>query len=208
MVQRGQPREIPAIESGRQLLVEGREDAQFFRALLRYLQIDDIQVRDYEGTGNLRRYVLAFTGLVDFRQVQSIGIVRDADDSASSALQSIQGSLSNIGLPVPSQPLTPAEGPPRVSIYIMPDNASTGALEKLCLSALADEPAMPCVDEFLQCVNDTVGSSPSDGDKARIHAFLASRQDPELRLGEAAQRGYIPWSHPALTDLGQFLINL
>ena len=208
MVQRGQPREIPAIDSGRQLLVEGRQDVQFFGAFLRYLEIHDTQVRDYEGKDNLLRYLRAFTGLVGFPQVESIGIVRDADDSAQSALQSVLGSLRYAGLPEPADFALPAAGPPRVSIFIMPDNSGNGALEKLCLSALADETAMSCVDEFLQCVNDRTGGGPRDADKARIHAFLASREDPELRLGEAAQRGYIPWNHPAFTDLAQFLRDL
>ena len=208
MVQRGRPREIPAIERGRQLLVEGREDVQFFGAFLRYLEIDAIQVRDYEGKDNLRRYLRAFTGLVGFPQVQSIAIVRDADDNALSALQSVQDSLRNTGLAAPNRFMTPTAGPPRISAFIMPDNSSSGALEKLCLSALADEPAMSCVDEFLQCVNDRAGSGSRDEDKARIHAFLASREDPELRLGEAAQRGYIPWNHSAFTSLVQFLKDL
>ena len=206
MVQRGQPPEIPAITWGRQLLVEGQEEVHFFGAFLRYLEIDDvIQVRNYEGKDSLRRYLRAFTGLVDFPQVQSIGIVRDADDSARSAMQSVQGSLQNAGLAVPNQFITPADGPPRVSIFIMPDNSSNGALEHLCLAALADDPAMPCVEEFLSCVNDRVSSPPQDQSKARIHAFLASREAPELRLGEAAQRGYIPWNHSAFAQLAQFL---
>lgn len=55
MVQWGHPREMPAVHSGRQLFVEGRDEVLFFRALLRHLRIDDIQVRDYEGKDNLRR---------------------------------------------------------------------------------------------------------------------------------------------------------
>ncbi len=208
MVQWGQSREMPTVQSSRQLLVEGREEVLFFSAFLRRLQAGDIQVRDYEGKDNLRSYLLALTGLVDFPQVQSIGIVRDADESARSAMQSVQNNLRNSGLPVPSRSMTPEDGPPKISVFIMPDNASSGALEKLCLSALVDEPAMSCVEEFLQCVKDRTGSGPKDGDKARIHAFLASRQDPELRLGEAAQRGYIPWNRPAFADLTQFLRNL
>ena len=183
---------MPAVSSGRQLLVEGREEVQFFQAFLRHLGIGDIQIRDYEGKDNLRRYLLSFTGLNDFVHVRSVAIVRDADDNAPSALQSVQDSLRNAELSVPRGFTTPSDGPPRISVFIMPDNHSAGALEQLCLSALADDSAMSCVDEFLRCVNDRVVDPPKDHQKARIHAFLASRQDPELRLGEAAQRGYIP----------------
>ena len=43
---------------------------------------------------------------------------------------------------------------------------------------------------------------------ARIHAFLASREDPELRLGEAAQRGYLPWENAAFHQLIEFVRSL
>ncbi|MYC28487.1 MAG: hypothetical protein F4X65_00140 [Chloroflexi bacterium] len=99
-------------------------------------------------------------------------------------------------------------GNPSISAFIMPDNASNGALEQLCLSALDGDPAMICVEDFLRCVNGQVAAPPRDQQKARIHAFLASREDPELRLGEAAQRGYIPWNHWAFGPLAQFLRNL
>ena len=199
---------MPAVSSGRHLLVEGREEVQFFRGFLRHLGIDDVQIRDYEGKDNLRRYLLSFTGLNDFVQVESVAIVRDADDGAQSALQSVQDSLRNAGLAVPKDYVTSAAGPPRTSVFIMPDNGSNGALEQLCLVTLANDPAMPCVEEFLTCVNGRLTVPPRDQQKARIHAFLASREDSELRLGEAAQRGYIDWNHTPFDDLAQFLRNL
>ena len=140
--------------------------------------------------------------------VESIGIVRDADNSAHSALQSVQSSLRNLGLPAPTVFRESAGTLPKVSIFVMPDNEHAGALEQLCLQALVDDPVMPCVAGFLQCVERVLTRPPENPAKAQIHAFLASREDPELRLGEAAQRGYIPWAHPAFAGLGQFLQNL
>ena len=200
--------QLPPVTRSRQLLVEGRDEELFFGAFLRNLQMEEVQVRNYQGKDNLRNYLEIFSGMADMDQVHSIGIVRDADDSAQSALQSVQGSLRNAGLAVPIRFVTPGEGPPRVSVFIMPDNDGSGALERLCLSTLADDPAMTCVEAFLTCVNARVSAPPQDQQKARIHAFLASREDPELRLGEAAQRGYIPWDHPAFGSLAQFLRDL
>ena len=188
--------QLPPVNNSKQLLVEGRDEELFFVAFLRSLQMQDVQIRNYQGKDRLGNYLATFTGLSDLDQVQAIGIVRDADTSSSSAFQSVQSALRNTGLPVPRQPLQPSTGIPVVSVFIMPDNNRNGALEQLCLSALADDPAMPCVENFLQCVNDSVPAGPQDQAKAQIHAFLASREDPELRLGEAAQRGYIPWDNP------------
>lgn len=202
-----QPRNFN-LRHSKQLLVEGREEQFFFDAFLRHLGINDVQIQNCGGKDNLRAVLRTVAGSLDFPLVSSIGIVRDADDNAQSALQSVQNSLGNTGLPVPQSFLTSAGEFPKVSVFIMPDNSNAGALERLCLSALADEPAMPCVEDFLKCVNDAVSDPPQDQSKAQIHAFLASGQDPELRLGEAAQRGYIPWTHSAFEPLAQFLREL
>ena len=195
----------PAGES-KLLLVEGRDEELVLGAFLRHLAIADVPVQVYGGKDRLRYFLEALLAEVAFDdQIQSIGIVRDADGNARSALQSVQSSLRNVGLPVPQSFRVTAEGTPRVSVFIMPDNSGEGALEDLCLAALKDAPAMPCVAEFLRCVNAAVERPPQNPAKARMHAFLASREDPELRLGEAGQRRYLPWDNPAFADLAQFL---
>ena len=197
----------PAGES-KLLLVEGRDEELVLGAFLRHLAIADVPVQGYGGKDRLKQFLEALLEEVAFAQIQSIGIVRDADDNARSALQSVQSSLRNVGLPAPQNFLEPAgdlPDSPRVAVFIMPDNANPGALENLCLTALADDPAMGCVEAFMQCVQAAVATPPADAAKARMHAFLASREDPELRLGEAGQRRYLPWDNPAFGDLAQFL---
>lgn len=192
----------------KQLLVEGRDEELFIGALLRELGISGVQIQNCRGKDNLSIVLLEIAQDPDIHLINSIGIVREADLSASRAFQSVQSALRHAGLPVPTRMLQPTTGNPIISIFIMPDNSSAGALEQLCLSALADDPATPCIEEFLACVNSRSASQPRDQSKARIHAFLASREDPELRLGEAAQRGYIPWNGPAFAPLAQFLHSL
>ena len=187
------------------LLVEGRDEEEFFGALLRYLKISEIEVRNYQGKTNFRRFLNVFANTPNFDEVQSIGIVRDADDSAISAFQSIQDTLRSLSLPIPEKELSPATGSLRVAVFIMPGNAEGGALEDLCLRALTNDPAMQCVSEFIQCIQQYLASAPDKIAKAKMHAFLASREDPELRLGEAAQRGYLPWSNEAFELIVEFV---
>ena len=189
----------------KQLLVEGRDEEEFFNALLRHLTIDAIEVRNYEGKGNLRRFLNVFERAPGFDEVQSIGIVRDADDSATSAFQSVQDSLRSVNLPVPTEASVPADESPRVDVFIMPGNSEEGALEDLCLGALEGEPAMQCVSDYMQCVQQHLSKVPRNISKARIHAFLASREDPELRLGQAAHRGYFPWGDSAFEQVIKFV---
>ncbi len=196
---------VSTLSKPKQLLVEGMDEVMFFSAFMRELRIDDVQIINCRGKDNLKSVLLEITQNPDFPFLQSIGIVRDADDSAGSAFQSVQSALIDSGLPVPGQMLIPSTEFPQTTVFIMPDNGGAGALEQLCLVALADDPAMPCVADFMQCVRERALAEPRNWDKAQIHAFLASREDPELRLGEAAQRGYMPWGSSAFTELPRFL---
>ena len=49
---------------------------------------------------------------------------------------------------------------------------------------------------------------PKDMAKAEVHAFLASREEPDKRLGEAAEAGYWPLGDPAFGHLKNFVLNL
>ncbi len=87
-------------------------------------------------------------------------------------------------------------------------------LEDLCLAAVTKDPstrsAMHCVDDYFKCLGEQAGISHKINalPKARIHAFLASRPDPELRLGEAAQRGYFPLDSPVFKPVIDYLTQL
>ena len=194
-----------SITKPKQLLVEGRDEEGVFEALLSHLEIDDIEVRNYQGKNNFRTFLNVFLNTPGYSQVRSIGIVRDADNSAEAAFQSVRDSLNSLNLPMPDSVQTPAVGSIRVAVFIMPGVGQCGALETLCLSALEDDPAMGCVSDFMQCIQQSVVKVPKTLAKAKIHAFLASREDPELRLGEAALRGYLPWDDAAFAKVIGFV---
>ena len=193
------------------LLVEGQDEVGFFTGLLNYLQIEDVQIVDYGGRNAFRPQMEAYTREPTFSEIRSMAVIVDADLSANSALQSIQDTLDHFGLPTPQTFLLPAGDSPQVSIFVMPDNSSSGALEDLCLEALANDPAMQCVDNFLQCVEAACLQPPQSQYKARLRALLASLDDSEARLGIRSRRSAgLPWDwdHPAFAELAQFLKNL
>ena len=200
-----QQREV-RIDFPKQLLVEGRNEEEFLREFLKYLTIEGIQVQGYGGKDNLGNFVSNLVDVVGFDSVESIGVIQDADQCAQSALESVKGRLLNASLPVPSTFLIPSGESPTTRIFVMPDNSGNGALEDLCLSAVTDDPAMPCVNEFMECLTQRAVSPPENRKaKARMQAFLASRNDPDSRLGIAAARGYFEWSHPSFSILAEFL---
>jgi len=196
------------IDTPKQLLVEGRDAQEFFKALLGHLQIADVQVQNFGGVNDLRGFLKAFVRMPGFLHVESVGIVRDAEDNPSAAFQSVRDALLHVGLPAPTTVKEVSDNHPRVSILLLPDAQSTGSLETLCLRSVMSDPAMKCVFEYMECVARKAGTLPHPLDKARVQAFLASRERPGLLLGQAAHRGYWDFDSPEMRHVTDFLRNL
>ena len=193
------------------LVVEGPDDKRFFEALLNRSGIPGFQVVRVDGIGNLQGRLRALKTDDDFVRVASMGVVCDADDNRDGAFRNICRALRAANLPIPQEPLTMVGDRPRVSVMIMPpDKVGTGRmLEDLCLEAVTDDPAMHCVDEYFRCLEDqNVVQKGGARPKARLHAFLASRERPGLRLGEAADKNEIPLDSPVFEPVAKFLRQL
>jgi hypothetical protein len=203
-----QPQQTTPLAKPKVLIGEGRDEVNFLGALCTHLGLTDVQVEEYGGKGNLSRYLREFGVRPGRPNVVSLGITRDADSAVAQVFQSICTLLGNNGLPVPVAAGQMAAGPPRIGLFILPDNQRDGMLEDLCLDAVQTDGAVVCVTEFFQCVGKNTLRQPKPMAKARVHAWLASQDDPELRLGEAAQRAYWPWTNPVFQPLIQFLQTL
>jgi hypothetical protein len=198
------------IEKPNLLLVEGRDDQILFARLVEHLgRREDISVESYGGTAGLRGYLDPLRFRDGFESVSSIVVIRDADQDCNAALQSVQGAVSRYGLPHPQGPLTFSQSSPRVGILIMPCGEETGSLEDVCLQAVGDDAAMPCVRQYLNCLQTAAATAQfglcSNRSKVLVNAFLASRPKPSLKLGEAAGAGIWNWDHPAWQRIAAFL---
>jgi len=196
------------IETPTLLVVEGDEDKAFFEAFVRYLRLENIQIMPIGGKTQLRRNLKLLVKSPGFFEVRSLGIIRDADENPDAAFQSVRDALRNAGLPAPERPLSPTSLSPKVTVMILPNEYESGRLETLCLKAVKDNPAMICVDEYFQCLQRRSLTLPKNMDKAKIHVFLASKEEPDKRLGEAAQAGYWPWEAEAFDQVKTFLRQL
>ncbi len=200
---------IEKIEKEKLLIVEGIDEKRLFAKLLSYLQIASIQIFPIGGKDAIHRNLPALKKASKFLEVLSLGIVRDADTNPSGAFQSVCGALKKAGLPVPDRQIIPTKSIPRVSVIILPKPDFPGALEDICLCAVKEDPAIPCVEEYFQCLAGKGIVIPENNiSKAKVHTFLSSKEDPEKRLGEAAEAGYWPLEHPAFDLVKQFLQSL
>ena len=202
---RSGPAEDP-ITSDVQLLVEGNDQRNFFEALVEHLKLPDMQVRNFGGVKELRGFLAAFVNVARFSDVRRIGIVRDAEKSAASALASVQSALANAGLPMPNQPAKMAVGEPNVGVLILPDNADSGMLETLLCETFSGTPEDHCIDDLLVCVGTVPPGGSGRLEKSRCRIWLATKPDPQLSsVGVAAKRGSWDLNHPALEGARMFL---
>jgi len=199
-----QPTKSQTITERNLLLVEGRDEEMFFKAMVRNLKLQSLQIMPLQGKSALPYKIKAVKLLPGFDSIVSVGITRDADENPDTAFESVCGALRSAGLGVPEKPCEAAGTNPTVRVFILPSNERPGMLEDLCLEAIADDPAMTCVESFFRCLKDTGIPLPGNMSKARIQTFLASREKPGLRLGEAAA-DYIPCNAAAFARLADFL---
>jgi hypothetical protein len=170
------------------LIGEGRDEEFFLGALVAHLGLSDVQVEQYGGKSSLSIYLREFNVRPRRSPVVALGITRDADSSVAPVFQSISTLLGNNGLSIPSAPGHFAPGPPRIGVYIMPDNLRAGMLEDLCLDAVQTDGAVSCVTDFFQCVTRNTKRQPNPIAKGRVHAWLASQDEPDLRLARQHKR--------------------
>ena len=197
------------IRRPRQLLVEGKDGEHWFEALIKHLPLD-IQVHNYGGVNELRSFLKGFAKGPRFHQVASLGIVQDSERRREEdAFRSVADSLRATGLPVPRA--TGADGiagdGPRVGVMILPGSGESGMLESLLKQSLAGDSVRPCIDAFMAC-STQAGMVIRRPEKAFVHAFLATRRDPHVSVGVAAQKGYWDFEHPAFEEIRRFLSAL
>jgi hypothetical protein len=199
----GSPR---AITKSKQLLVEGLDAERFFQVLLSRESVIDVQVQNFAGTDELRSFLRAFKIAPGFDAVvTSLGIARNAENDPRTAFQSVCGALRDASLPEPQQPGTFVGSKPQVAIFILPSSDKPGMLDTLCLDSVSGDSAMPCVENYINCLGKVFGRPLANPTKARLYSFLASRTKPNLRLGEAAAAGEWALDSPAFVQLKEFV---
>ena len=194
------------IQSKIQLLVEGKDQLNFFEKLIEHLSLKNIQVQDFGGVDELRGFLPGFVTMPNFRElVRSIGIVRDAESSAEGAFQSVQTSLKLAKLPVPNIPEVPTTALPKVTVLILPGNNRQGMLETLLCESFAGTLEDRCIDDFFKCIEALTDISVKRQEKARAHAYLTTKPEPHVSVGVAAKKNYWDLNHNVFSNIRNFL---
>lgn len=198
------------IEKAKLLIAEGKDEENVFSKLIEHIGLQGIQVIGRGTKTQTRSLLRTLKADPAFSKVESLGITRDANANYDAAFRSVCHALREEGLPVPTQVRTPTGGTPapRVTVMILPWDEHNGVLEDVCLASKADDPAMACVNEYLACVSRQVSPGPKNLSKAKAHAFMASRREPCVRVGEGALKRYWDFQHSAFDEIKDFLRQL
>jgi hypothetical protein len=199
------------IENENVLVVEGKDEHGFFSALLRVMNIPNIQIIEVGGKdnfGNVFSTYMQTEGAL--AKIKNIGFVRDAEQlEARSAFDSIRSVLRNYDLPYPTEPrkLVNNNGK-KVNIFIMPNNGDCGMLEDLCIAAVEDTDVFTCVECFVKCYETKITKDKFNLPKAKILAYLSTRTPIVNALGVAARQGVWDFTKPCFDDIKNFLREL
>ncbi len=140
--------------------------------------------------------------------LQSIGVVRDADNDAGAAFDSVCDGIRSVNYEPPLNHGEFSNGMPAVGVFIVPDGTEPGAVETLCRRSRQGSATAECVDEYLKCLEERHASRSTNADKSFAHAYLAAMGEPLAPVGEGALQGVWDFASPAFAPLAQFVRQL
>ncbi|VFM96213.1 MAG: hypothetical protein BECKG1743D_GA0114223_101285 [Candidatus Kentron sp. G] len=203
------------IQSPRLLAVEGKDECNFFEALLKRMGIQGIQLLDIGGKDKFKDEFDSLHVLREFPNVRALGLIRDAENKkAHAAFSSIRSILEKYPpLPVPTNTDTVIDGKNhrgkdiRIGVFIMPNNIDAGMLEDLCLESVREEPVFACVNQYMNCCLSALPEDerPRNRSKTKVQTYLAARKEIVNSLGVGARNGYWNLDHACFHDIKQFL---
>ncbi len=125
-----------------------------------------------------------------------VGLVVDANDSIDKRWNSIASKLKKIGIATPIKPdkagtiIEANENFPKVGIWLMPDNKSSGELEDFVQQMIhPDDPVWPRSVSYIEGIPKKERKFRGNKQmKAKVHAWLSTVEPPGL-MGYAISSG-------------------
>lgn len=176
------------------LLVEGEDDKHVVQHLqMLHLSHVTFDVEDKHGVDKLIKAIvpeIMVSGRV------AIGILADANGDPKGRWKDVSDQLRRADIETPAAPvrggaiIDSSGGLPRVGIWLMPDNRSTGELEDFIKHMVPSaDPVWPLAEKYILSIPPGARRFASGKTrKAEIHAWLAARERPG-RMGAAIRRG-------------------
>ena len=199
------------IFSSRLLLVEGQDEINLLKALIRHFMKGEtgLQVIAAGGKDKFPKNLTAIkTAAQADRKLHTIGVLRDADNNPKGAFQSVCEHLRRVGYTPPKSHGTFSSGSPSIGVFILPDGHTRGAVETLCRQSVKDTDTAQCVEQYLNCLTERNAMQSNNQDKSFAHAYLAAMHNPVARVGEGALGGIWDFDSLAFQSLVCFVRSI
>jgi len=195
----------PTATKQRLILVEGKDDLHLIQRICGQEELAGlIEIRFYGGVSKLRPFLGALIRDAGFGKVTHIGLTRDADAGAASALQSLHDAWGYA-----SQTLTGfGRTPPEAFFFALPDDQTIGRIENLCLQAPVFPDILACAERMYECAIAAAPPYAIDREKSIIAAYLSMMRRPGLELGTGAEAGCWNLGSPVFSPLREFIRSI
>ena len=169
------------------LLVEGLDDKHVVEHLRRTL-VPDLTFHCTD-TGGSDPLLKAISPAMRPDKRLALGIVMDANDNLATRWQAIGDRLRKGEVRLPAEPElggTIIHSDLRVGVWLMPNNSTPGELENFVSELVPKgDPVWPLAEQYIESIpNEHRRFSPRKELRAKLHAWLATRQEPR-RMGAA-----------------------
>ena len=196
------------------LLVEGPDDEHVVKQLWSKIKGEE-QPFEIKQTGGISNLLETLVPQMRVRNRKALGVIVDADDYPERRLQSIMGRLETLQLPVPdtlNECGTIIDVPdvlPKLGVWIMPDNCSSGDLEAFIQGLIPPQDVIwPRAEQYVDSIPESERPFKSTKElHAKIHAWLAVRKVPR-KMGAAIGAGDLNKESPQAKKLVEWLQNL
>ena len=163
------------------LLVEGRNDKHVVRHIRdRHPSAPSFDIVDKDGIDGVLESI---SGEIKVSGRLVVGILVDANSTLMDRWRAVRDRIMKENIQVPTNPNpdgTIIDGTPRVGIWLMPDNESSGELEDFVKQMIpTDDPVWPLSQRYIDGIPQA-NRKFADHKKlrAQLYAWLATREDP------------------------------
>ncbi len=192
------------IRESKILLVEGIDDVKFFKAILKFLGIQNIQIIGVEGKNNFKNILKLISQEIYNKEFTVIVCIRDADSNFNGAFRSLKDALMAAGFPAPEKVNSFKNTDKlKTGIYILPENNENGMIEDLCIQTI-DKELLQCINNYYRCTN----INPKNKSKSTVQIFLATQTPLVNSLGNASEHDIWDFNHESFSKIKGFLENL
>lgn len=203
------------------ILCEGIDEKLFFICFFDYFKkrsgsdydkYNEIQIEDIGGNEDFAAQLGVWKLVSGFDNLKTVGIIRDAENNAAGALQSIQHCFSYNDMPEPQDCFELTEnkdGRVRTVFGILPgtkngDVWDKGTLEDLCLKILKDSQSsekINLISKYLEQAQDNFKYKIKHMHKAKLHTYFSSNEPfIGFKVGEAARSGAFDFESDVLVN--------